>query len=169
MPDQPNLPSPERQSGRAIEPTPEVPRDSEPTPEIPKAAPELPSHPESLEISGKGKAPPPLPALPTVPTAPRDPVLAEIEEVLAENLQELYRDLPPDLKPSFKAKGEEIARAIREMIDSAKIRAGKILKFVRQWLRMIPGANRFFLEKEAAIKAQKIVTLAKERGGERSK
>lgn len=156
MPAQPNPSSPERQRGRDIEPTPETP----------KEVPELQSQPESLEISGKVKAPPPSPALPSAPVAPREPVLIEIEQVLSENLQELYKNLPPDLQPGFKAKGEEIARTIRDMIDNAKVKAGRILKLIREWLRIIPGVNRFFLEKEAAIKAQKIVTLAKERIGD---
>ena len=40
------------------------------------------------------------------------------------------------------------------------MKARKVLKLIKGWLKMIPGVSRFFLEQEAAIKAQKIMEIA---------
>ena len=96
------------------------------------------------------------------PAVPADPVLKQIETILAEDLEEVYAQLPPELKPKFKVKGEEVASAIRTMMATAKIKARKVLKLIAQWLKIIPGVNKFFLEQEAAIKAQKIMAVAQE-------
>lgn len=114
--------------------------------------------PEKVEIPSAAAA---LPAAvkPAV-LPPKDPVLVQIESILEEDLQDLYRDLPPELKPKFKQKGEEAARVIRDMIARAKVKARKVLKLLTDWLKMIPGVNKFFLEQEAALKAQKIMMLA---------
>jgi hypothetical protein len=40
------------------------------------------------------------------------------------------------------------------------VQARKLLTLIRRWLVLIPGVNKFFLEKEAKIKVEKIVNLA---------
>ena len=42
------------------------------------------------------------------------------------------------------------------MIKAGMIQMKKILKLIREWLLIIPGVNKFFLEQEAKIKAEKI-------------
>jgi hypothetical protein len=89
--------------------------------------------------------------------APVDPIVVELESILAGDLTDLYLNLPADVKPVFKARGEEIAMAVNEMIITGKIRTKKILEMVRAWLRLVPGINRFFLDQEAKIKTDAII------------
>lgn len=136
--------------------------EAERLPELPYEAPEV----AAPELGGlpKVKVPPPAPtSLPGGPAISKSSELQQIEDILSEGLGEIYQNLPADIKSKFKAKGEEIAQVIGEMIATAKVRAGRILRLIRQWLKMIPGVNRFFLEKEAAIKAHKLTILAKEK------
>jgi hypothetical protein len=89
----------------------------------------------------------------------KDPVVAQIEDVLAADLTDAFLGMAPDKRAEFKSKGEEIAVRIREMIGQAKENARKIFALIRDWLRMIPGINRFFLEQEAKIKTDRILRL----------
>lgn len=130
-----------------------------------EALPEMPP----IEIQEKPSISPeqlikpaPLPSAPVPAPIQKEPVLAQIETIMEENLQDIYANLPADIQPRFKVKGEETARTIRQMMQSAKIKTGKILRLIAKWLKMIPGVSRFFLEQEAAIKAQKIIALAEE-------
>jgi hypothetical protein len=59
----------------------------------------------------------------------------------------------------FKKSGEETVKKINNLLDKTKIKAGKIIDLIRAWLRLIPGINRFFLEQEAKIKADKIIKV----------
>lgn len=162
------------------EATPEAaPEQSPEIPEVPEAAPEIPETSQeevestqeakeqaAAEVSGEGpgSVPPPPPA----PTPPKDPDLAAIEEVLAEDLVDIYVNLPENKKPAFKKKGEEVAAAVKQMVDSGKFQAKKILDLIREWLRMIPGINKFFLEQEAKIKADKIGDFVEAKNQERA-
>lgn len=139
----------------------ERPVEVEKAPEAPKEAPAV----EQAERPPAPEAPTPTPfplPLPTPPPPSKEPLLIEIESVLEEDLAEVYAGLPEKLKPKFKAKGEEVARTIRQMMSQARVQARKVLALLKDWLKMIPGVNKFFLEQEAAIKTQKILTIAKE-------
>ena len=93
--------------------------------------------------------------------APKDETLVEIESTLAEGLEDVFKNLPPNLKPAFKAKGEEVALTIKSWMDEAKIVAQKVLKLIREWLGMVPNVNKYFLEQESKIKRDHIMALAK--------
>lgn len=150
---------PKEEKSKIISPAERV-LEVEKVPEVPEKAPKI-EIPEVAEAPKEAplKAPPAPPVtLPKVEV--RDPVLAQIENILEEDLKEVYAGLTPELKPQFKAKGEEAAKTIRDMIDRAKLKARKVLKLIKSWLKMVPGINRFFLEQEAAIKAQKIMEIA---------
>lgn len=146
-------------------PEPEVPK---PTPEIKKiveieeVTPEVEESKElptaEAETPLVSQAPAPASQAP-VPSPSKDPILTQIENVLSEDLDKVYNGLPTELKPAFKAKGEEVARTIRTMVETAKVKVRKVLKLIIAWLKIIPGANKFFLEQEAAVKAQKIMTI----------
>ena len=142
---------------------PESLLEPEKLPEMPQEAPvkERVERAPIPETAAPAVMPAPAPSAPL--PFPKEPLLMEIESVLEEDLQEVYAGLPEALKPKFKAQGEETARAIHIMIASAKVKARRVLKFIREWLKLIPGVNRFFLEQETAIKAQKILTMAKEK------
>lgn len=123
---------------------------------------------EGLEFGVEKKIVPPsekpLGALPPVPTRPaavmpKEPELIKIENILEENLKEVYASLPAEVKPKFKTAGEETAIKIRALMERTKVKARKILKLIKAWLKLIPGVNKFFLEQEAAIKAQKLMAM----------
>ena len=44
-------------------------------------------------------------------------------------------------------------------MKSTKVKVKKILKLILEWLRILPGINRFFLEQEAKIKTDRIIQL----------
>lgn len=83
----------------------------------------------------------------------------EIEDVLSQDLSEIYLKMPEDKKREFKKKGEETAMEINTMLDSAKFKIKKIIDLIRKWLSIIPGMNKFFLEQETKIKTDEILKL----------
>ena len=100
--------------------------------------------------------------VPTAPPAPKEPFLQDVENILAADLADIYIKLPEEKKPAFKARGEEIAATVKTMVDTGKVRVKKILDLIREWLSMIPGVNKFFLEQEAKIKTDKVMDYVEE-------
>ena len=91
----------------------------------------------------------------------------KIESILEEDLGELYNNLTPAEQKVFKVKGEQAAREIFKLVyHQTKIKVKKIITLIRDWLKAIPGINRFFLEQEAKIKADKIIQEIKEESKE---
>jgi hypothetical protein len=88
-----------------------------------------------------------------------DPMAEKIESILEEDLTDLYLSLPIDKQKEFKAKGDEVLTKIGLLLKKTKINAKKIFQLIRDWLKIIPGVNRFFLEQEAKIKTDKILRL----------
>lgn len=86
----------------------------------------------------------------------------EIDDILEEDLKELYVAMPPQKQAEFREKGEETRSKIRQLVDAAKVNAKKIFALIRGWLKIIPGVNRFFLEQEAKIKTDKILLVTEE-------
>ncbi len=136
-------------------------------PEVLKT-PEKPLEASRAATKEKPAVPVEIPVAPAfhVPQAvsptPKEPMLVKIEGILAEDLADVYENLPDDLKPKFRVKGEETAGKIRIMMQEAKIKARKVLKLIKEWLKMIPGVNKFFLEQEATIKTQKLLGLKRD-------
>lgn len=97
----------------------------------------------------------PLPA-----AAPKSEFLMEIEHLLADDLGDIYNEMAPDMRVKFKNRGEEIARKIEQVIIQGKVRLKQIINWIRDWLKMIPGVNKFFLEQAAKIKSDKVIELA---------
>ena len=89
----------------------------------------------------------------------RDPVTQKIEKILEENVGEAYSRLSPIAKEEFKLKGEATAEKIAVLLKSAHVKVKKIFQLILEWLRMLPGINRFFLEQEAKIKTDRILSL----------
>lgn len=87
--------------------------------------------------------------------------LKEIENILEEDLGEIYFNLPSEKKTEFKQKGEVTATKIETVLSQVKVKVSQILNLIKDWLKFIPGVNRFFLEQEAKIKTDKILQLAK--------
>lgn len=118
---------------------------------------EVPPVPEKVEVPPKVAPPLPLPLRP-----PKSETLIKIEKILEEDLSEIYFKMPPEKQKKFKEKGEETASKIEKMIQAGKVIAKKILKLIRDWLKLIPGVNRFFLDQEAKIKTDKIMLMVEQ-------
>ncbi len=147
------------------------------SPEIPRTEPslEIPSSPEIKEKEAKVARPEKIEHelkkiskhLPgTKPQAVPDLIkeksetLKQIESILSEDLEDIYKSLPDNLKREFKEKGEKTASKIEQLVHQAKIVVHKIVDLIRRWLLAVPGVNKFFLEQETKIKADKILALA---------
>lgn len=82
-----------------------------------------------------------------------------VEDILADGLTNLFQDLDQSQKILFKQKGEQTATTIAVMLKSVKYKIYEVLDLIRNWLFIIPGINKFFLEQEAKIKTDKILLL----------
>ncbi|MEI6597049.1 MAG: hypothetical protein WCL13_02445 [bacterium] len=107
-------------------------------------------------------------AVPTpvaVPTAgimaPTAKMQKQVESILAEDLAEIYLSLEPKKRQEFKIKGEQTAQKINQLLAKTKINIGEIIKLIKEWLSLIPGLNKYFLEQEAKIKADELIKLRK--------
>lgn len=89
----------------------------------------------------------------------RDEVTVKIEKIMEEGLNDAFQRLSPIAKQEFKLRGEETAGKIRELMQSTHVKIKKIFQLIYEWLKMLPGVNRFFLEQEAKIKTDKIIHL----------
>lgn len=116
--------------------------------------------PEAERRMVRKRAPVSAPALPKVAKSERQ---KEVEAVLAEDLVSLYQKLDPAHQEQFKLEGEKVAFKIETLLQRAKVRANEILKLIKNWLKLIPGVNKFFLEQEAKIKTDKIMALKKKK------
>jgi len=80
-----------------------------------------------------------------------------VEDILAEDLDDLYSKLPENKKNEFKSKGEQTANQIATLFNQVKYKVSEILELIKNWLKIIPGVSKFFLEQEAKIKTDKII------------
>lgn len=93
------------------------------------------------------------------PVVAKSPLVAAIESIMEENLQEIYHRMPDEAKEQFRVEGEKTANEIQALFQSLKATTKAILELIRKWLKFIPGINKFFLEQEAKIKADKIMAI----------
>ncbi|HNX11337.1 MAG TPA: hypothetical protein PKI61_04310 [bacterium] len=115
---------------------------------------------EKMETKGEPTPQPSAPvAAPVRTKSLYEARLEQIEQILSEGLEDTYLQMSPQAQGQFKAKGEETTRKINQLMSQAKVKMKKIVELIRNWLKVIPGVNRFFLEQEAKIKADKIVKL----------
>ena len=89
----------------------------------------------------------------------RDELTVKVEKIMEEGLVDAFKELSPVEKQEFKMKGEETALQIRELLKSTHIKIKKIFKLLFAWLKLLPGVNRFYLEQEAKIKADRIISM----------
>lgn len=106
----------------------------------------------------------PLPVVPATPatfvsTPTVSPTHKAIERILEEDLIPLYRELTPEQKIIFRTQGELTASKIEALLRETKVRVGEIIKLIMLWLSFLPGVNKFFIEQEAKLKADKILFL----------
>lgn len=96
------------------------------------------------------------------PFVDADPELKAIEDILAEGMEEFFLHLDAKGKWEFKTKGEETAGKIKTILHAGAYKIKDIVRLIAIWLRGLPGVNRFFLEQEAKIKADRIVERFKQ-------
>ena len=84
---------------------------------------------------------------------------ANIEKALSNDLVDVYLQMTPAQQIEFKQQGEQTAREIKTLLSKTKVNVKKITKIILNWLKMIPGINKFFLEQEAKIKTDEILKL----------
>jgi hypothetical protein len=146
-------------------------------PELPEAgtekiaSPELPGRPETVSEARDRRvangqegnvAPPPG----SIMSVSRDRAALEqrnkqIEAILSEGLENLYLAMNADNQTKFKQAGEQASHSIAELMDKGTCTLKKVVEIIRGWLTLIPGVNRFFLEQEAKIRADKIISIQK--------
>jgi len=98
-------------------------------------------------------------SVPTKAVRMVSPMHRQIEKVLEEDLLPLYRELNSEQRMQFRVAGEEAAGKIERLLSKAVVRARDVIKVLKDWLSLLPGVNRFFIEQEAKIKADKILFL----------
>jgi len=89
----------------------------------------------------------------------RDEVTVQVEKIMEAGLAEAFQAMTPIQQQEFKIKGEETAMKIRDLLRGTRVKVKKIFQLLVEWLKMIPGVNKFFLEQEAKIKADKLMNL----------
>ena len=98
-----------------------------------------------------------------VAEAPKDEVMLQVEKILEEDLEPLVESMSSEDRAKFEKKGLEVSGQIAGMVRSFKLKMEKAVSLIRSWLHTIPGVNKFFLEQEAKIKADKIMDLEEAR------
>jgi hypothetical protein len=89
----------------------------------------------------------------------RDQVTIQVEKIMEEGLQEAFVELTPLQKQEFMVKGEKTAMEIRNLLRASRVKVKKVFELLVDWLKMLPGVNRFFIEQEAKIKADRITAI----------
>ncbi len=82
-----------------------------------------------------------------------------IDGILEKNLQEVFLRMNTKERQEFKRQGEETVRKIDILLQQGKVKVNKIIELIKSWLALIPGVNKFFLEREAKIKTDKILHI----------
>lgn len=153
--------------------TPEVAPATPPSPEQPQqeVAPNPESRPPSIEKEGsfldetieglKAKLRKPKKQKKQQIPQVRDEVTVKVETIMEEGLKDAFMEMTPIQQQEFKLKGEETAAQIRQLLRATKVKVRSVFQLLVEWLRLLPGVNRFFIEQEAKIKADKIIALSK--------
>lgn len=86
----------------------------------------------------------------------------KIEEIMSGDLVEEYKKMTFKEQKKFKEVGEETANRIKKLLIKSKVNIKKIINLLVKWLKLIPGVNKYFLEQEAKIKADKLIDIKDE-------
>ncbi|GEM_PF-584437 len=151
-------------------PLPEITQAPEMPQEMESGERIIPERPNPSEQKDEAILPPSLPTPVAVSDDDRlhlveedkSQLLKDIERVLEEDLELLYTSLNQKQRKQFRDEGEKMAGKIEVLMQKTKITIMEIIKLIKKWLSLLPGANRYFLEKEAKIKAEKILSLRSE-------
>lgn len=99
----------------------------------------------------------------SAPAAEVDPVTLEVEKILEDGLGDYVEAMPAEARQRFLTKGRDVSTQIALMVRQFKVELRRTITLIRDWLLTIPGVNRYFLEQEAKIKTDRIISLARAR------
>lgn len=148
---------------RELPARPERPKETEAPVERPRPAAERPVERPDVDVGATPATttlPQSIPKLASIPL-PKDPLTKKIESILEEDLADVYLSMNEKDRLKFKQKGEETTGKIKELLARAHVKVKEIVNLLIDWLKLIPGVNRFFLEQEAKIKADKLLAIKK--------
>lgn len=91
---------------------------------------------------------------------PATPRVKQVEDIMADGLQDAYQAMDPATQQHFKEVGETTAATIARMLEQSKVQVKKIVQLILAWLKIIPRSNPFYLEQEAKIKSDQLVAMA---------
>lgn len=94
-------------------------------------------------------------------------VYKKIETILEEDVEEMFAHMDQATQILFEQKGEEAISKIEQLIATTKATARNLYKIIRNWLKIIPGVNKFFLEQASKLKTDKLIKLAQEEKNKR--
>jgi len=117
---------------------------------------------EQASASQSQEAQPNLQYLPSSNAADQTPRLnlrRRVEDTLSQGLENIYLDMDANTQIKFRQKGEETSQKIAGLLQKGKATLKKVLSLIVDWLKIIPGINRHFLEQEAKIKADQIMKI----------
>ncbi len=131
------------------------------TPERPVMVEQRPEAPKPVERAGEEDFPPSAAAQQDgdLVIAPASPEVQQIEKIMEDGLAEFYAQMPPDKQREFRRVGEQTARQISQLLTATKVQIGKIISLIKDWLKILPGVNRFFIEQEAKIKTDELLRM----------
>ena len=135
---------------------------------VPEIKPEKKKEIEE-EVAKRKIVPPPKKAEPKVAALVKSKTVLEIENILSQDLDEIYGQMTPEIRKEFKQKGEETASRIEQLIKTVKVKVKEVLNLIKNWLKIIPGINKFFIEQEAKIKTDRIMALKEKNLKEKQK
>jgi len=132
----------------------------------PETAPEHQEMSKTDKKSEKPKEPIPAPKTPVAKTpASGDDYhrrrAEAIDDILEDGLDSFFLQMTPQEQKRFKEEGEKTTIKINQLLDKAKVSVSKIVALIKRWLSLIPKTNKYFLEQEAKIKADKIFKINK--------
>lgn len=115
--------------------------------------------PESLALPTETVS---LPQTPSPAISSAATVEGRLRQILSEDMAELLTALPADKKFEVQTEGLKTIAQIQKLLKQAHLQIRKIFQLIWQWLKRIPGLNRFFLEQEAKKKTEEILEIEEE-------
>ena len=129
--------------------TPETAKPAEPKPET-SPAQDTGEQPSRAPVSSVDEAVTDITANNTVPAS-------QVEKIFEQDLKDIWQTMTPDQQQRFKQAGEQTAIQVSNLLQAVKVKVSEITKLIINWLKIIPGVNKFFLEQEAKIKTDKLL------------
>lgn len=92
-----------------------------------------------------------------------------LRRILSEDMAELITPLTLESRREFQAEGLKTVSKLEELLRRTHIQLRQVWKLLWDWLKRLPGVNRFFLEQEVKKKTEEIMELKEELDQTRSK